>query len=227
MGRPKRVNAGGLVYHVLNRANAQINAQIQVFETSADYAAFERVLTEANEQVPMRLLAHCVMPNHWHLVLWPRNDGDLSKYVGWLTLTHTQRWRASRGNTRKGHLYQSRFKSFVVQPDEHLLSLWHYVEGNPLRAGLVDRAEDWRWSSAWRRRFGDEQARALLADGPVARPGEWWQVINTPQSEADLKAIRRCGSRGAPFGSDAWVRQMVEQYDLATTLRARGRPRKR
>lgn len=128
---------GGLVYHVLNRANGRL----PIFEKNEDYEAFERVLAQAVQRVDIRLLAYCVMPNHWHLVLWPRVDGDLSRFVGWLTLTHTQRWHAHRHTTGSGHLYQGRFKSFPVQTDEHFLAVCRYVERNPLRAGLVSRAE--------------------------------------------------------------------------------------
>ena len=88
MGRPKRAADGGLVYHVLNRANARMT----IFESAADYAAFLQVLEEAVERTQMRLLAYCVMPNHWHLVVWPREDGELSRFMAWLTLTHTHRW---------------------------------------------------------------------------------------------------------------------------------------
>lgn len=85
MGRPPRDARGGIVYHVLNRANARMT----IFEKSPDYAAFEEILQEAVERVDMRLLAYCILPNHWHLVLWPKKDGDLSRFTGWLTLTHT------------------------------------------------------------------------------------------------------------------------------------------
>ncbi|MEO6112095.1 MAG: transposase, partial [Nitrospiraceae bacterium] len=85
MGRPLRAAPGGLVYHVLNRANGRQ----ALFDDDGDYAAFERVLSEAQKRIAMRLLAYCVMPNHWHLVLWPHRDGDLSRFISWLTLTHT------------------------------------------------------------------------------------------------------------------------------------------
>ncbi|MEE8527668.1 MAG: transposase, partial [Gammaproteobacteria bacterium] len=134
------MDVGGIVYHVLNRANAKK----QIFETTGDYKAFEKTLGEASERVNMRILTYCIMPNHWHLVLWPIKDGDLSKFVGWLTLTHTQRWHAFHDTAGTGHLYQGRFKSFPVQSDEHLLMVCRYVERNPLRAGLVRRAEHWR-----------------------------------------------------------------------------------
>src|SRR5262245_4653482 len=166
MGRALRNAAGGWVYHVVNRANARL----PLFEKDGDYDAFERVLAEAVARVPVAVLAYCVMPNHWHLVVRPQRDGDLSRFVGWLTLTHTQRWHAHHHTAGSGHLYQGRFKSFPVQEDEHLLTVCRYVERNPLRAGLVGRAEDWRWSSLWRRERGPEAARALLAEWPVPRP---------------------------------------------------------
>jgi len=154
MGRPLRAALGGIVYHVLNRANARA----RIFHDDADYAAFLRIAAEAVQRVRMRLLAYCVMPNHWHLVLHPRADGDLSRFMGWLTLTHTQRWHAQRHSIGAGHLYQGRFKSFPVQKEVYFLRLCRYVERNALRAGLVQRAEDWPWSSL--------AARRLSAPGP-------------------------------------------------------------
>ncbi len=116
-----------------------------MFEDADDDAAFERVLTAAVERTCTRLLAYCVMPNRRHLVVWPREDEELSDFTGWLTLTHTQRWHAHRHGTGSGHLYQGRFKSFLVQNDDHIETVCRYVERNPLRANLVHRAEDWRW----------------------------------------------------------------------------------
>ena len=132
-GRPQRASAGGWIDHVLNRANAQS----PIFETPEDFEAFERVLAEAVERTGIRLLAYCVLGNHWPLVVWPREDGELSRFVGWLTRTHTQRWHANRKSAGLGHLYQGRFKSFPIQEDEHLLTVCRDVERNALRANLV------------------------------------------------------------------------------------------
>ena len=118
-GRPLRAAPGGGIYHVWNRANGRQG----IFETAGDYEAFERVLIEGHDRVAMRTLAYCVMPNHWHLVVWPRREGDLSRFMAWLTLTHTQRWHAYHHSTGTGHLYQGRFKSFPVQSDEHFLTV--------------------------------------------------------------------------------------------------------
>ena len=103
------------MYHVLNRASGRR----RIFERDKDYLAFERTLAEVQGRVAMRILAWCLMPNHWHLVLWPRQDADLSNYMRLVTLTHTQRWHAHRASAGTGHLYQGRFKSFVVQGDAH------------------------------------------------------------------------------------------------------------
>ena len=220
MGRPLRRTPGDFVYHVLNRANGRL----PLFETDGDYLAFERVLNEASERVAMRILAYGVMPNHWHLVLWPRQDGDLSRFMGWLTLTHTQRWHAHHHTVGHGHLYQGRFKSFVVEQNEYLLTVCRYVERNALRAGLVARAEYWRWGSAWQRSGGSSVVP--LSEMPAERPSDWLQWVNTPQMEAELSAIRQSVTKGQPFGNSLWIDQMVTLWSLGSTLRLRGRPRK-
>src|SRR5260370_3593149 len=141
MGRPLRASLGGYVYHVLNRGNGRRTVCFK----DGDYEAFERILGEALEHDPgMRLLAYTLMPNHWHLVLWPRRDGELSDFGHWLTLTHTQRWHAHYHDIGTGHLYQGRFKSFPIEQDEHFLQVFRDVERNALRAGLVQRGEGGR-----------------------------------------------------------------------------------
>ena len=128
MPRRPRIATGGLVYHVLNRRVGRL----PLFETDRDYAAFERVLEAAIARTGIRLLAYCVMPNHWHLLLWPRGDDALSETLRWLTVTHTQRWHAAHRTAGTGSLYQGRFKSFPVQTDAHFLTVARYVERNAL-----------------------------------------------------------------------------------------------
>jgi putative transposase len=220
MGRPLRTPAGGLVYHALNCANRRA----QLFADAGDYAVFVRTLADAQAEHPMRLLAYCVMPNHWHLVLWPEQDGSLSRFAGWLTLTHTQRWHAYRNSAGSGHVYQGRFKSFVIEADAHLLTVSRYVERNALRAGLVRRAEDWCWGSLWQRLHGDADGRPALATGPVRLAADWAEWVNAPQTLAEEAALRRCARRGEPFGSAAWVERTVESFGLHSTRRPPGRP---
>jgi len=210
------------VYHVLNRGNARM----QIFEDERDYDAFEKVLAEAVERSEMRLLAYCLLPNHWHLLLWPEKDGALSSFVGWLTLTHTQRWHAHRNSAGSGHVYQGRFKSFPVQEDGHLYTVARYVERNALRANLVRRAEAWRWGSLYRWRQGAAADKPQLASWPVPRKASWIEYVNAPQTEAELAAIRRSVERGSPFGGETWTERTLSALSLESTIRPRGRPRK-
>jgi putative transposase len=214
------VSSGGYAYHVLHRAVRKK----RIFAKERDFAAFEEVIGEAKARLPMRILAWCVLSNHWHFVLWPRGDGDLSEFMRWLTVTHTQRWHAAHRTAGTGPLYQGRFKSFPIEEDDHLWSVLRYVERNPLRANLVDEAAGWRWSSLWHR-FGGNKA-GLLDDGPVALPSRWRHYVQTPQTEAELAALRRSVVRGTPFGESSWQERTAKRLNLQSTLRARGRPSK-
>src|SRR5262245_12714084 len=165
------------------------------------------------------------MPNHWHLVVWPEADGELSRHLHWLTLTHTQRWHAHRHTTGTGPLYQGRFKSFPVQADDHYFTVLRYVERNPLRAGLVERSADWRWSSLWHR--GQRTRPAwLCGDGPRPLPRGWAALVDAPQTEAEEEALRESESRGSPFGEAGWRVGAAAALGLESALRPRGRPRK-
>jgi putative transposase len=223
MGRALRAGLGGYVYHVLNRANRRA----AMFQKDGDYAAFERVLDEALDHVPgVRLLSYCLMPNHWHLVVWPSADGELSDFGHWLTLTHTQRWHAHYHHTGTGHLYQGRFKAFPIAEDEHFYSVVRYVERNALRANLVERAEDWRWCSLWRRREHGPRLREILSPWPLAEPPDWVELVNRPQTEAELARLRTSVQRGRPYGAELWTAQVSAALGLVTTIRRRGRPAK-
>ena len=155
MPRRARECPGGLTYHVLNRAVARID----LFKSVKDHEAFQKTLREAHARLPIDVLAYCVMSNHWHLVLRPTRDGDLSKFMQWLTLAHAQRWRTAHKTVGFGPLYQGRFKAFPIQQDEHLMTVLRYVERNPVRAGLIASAKEWRWSSLLRTRRGSWASR--------------------------------------------------------------------
>jgi len=210
------------VFHVLNRRAGAA----ALFEGQADYQAFEQILAEAHERVRMRTLAYCLVPTHWHLVVWPRGDGDLSEFLRWVSVTHAQRWHAAHGTVGTGPLYQGRYKSFPIQKDEHLLTLCRYVERSAVRARLVRRAERWRWSSLWRREFASPEEQAWLSAWPVARPKNWLPLVNAAQTQAAEEAVGRCLARSRPFGTDRWTARMARRLGLERTLRPRGRPRK-
>jgi putative transposase len=225
MPRTNRIAPGGWVFHVLNRGNARM----EIFSKDADYRAFELILRETAERFRMRLLSYCLMPNHWHMVLWPRNDGDLGRFMHRLTITHVRRWHLHRQSVGHGHVYQGLYKSFPIQQDEHFLTVARYVERNPLRAKLVRRAEEWPWCSLDLRQSPASQTaeeRPLLSEWPVDCPANWTKLVNQPQTAAEEEALRRAVQRGRPYGGATWEKQAAGRLGLQSTLRSRGRPRK-
>jgi len=164
---------------VINRGNARA----EVFHKDEDLEASVRIMREAGIRVPMRVVACCLMTNHFHLVLWPRANGDLSRWLHWLLTTHVRRYLGH--DRHSGHVWQGRFKAFPIQRDEHLLTVVRYVERNPLRAGIVERAQDWRWSS-----FQPDAEGPSLDPGPAPRGADWLEFVTTPMTEAEVAAIR-------------------------------------
>ncbi len=221
MPRARRQSPGGFVYHVLNRANGRQ----KIFRSVSDYKAFEKIIAEGLEKIPMRLTGYCLMPNHWHLLLWPYNDGDLSAFMHWITTTHTQRWHAAHNTTGMGHLYQGRFKSFPIQTDSYYLTALRYIEGNPLRAGLVKGSADWIWSSL-AKRTGPAGDGVAVSSGPIELPDNWNKLVDVLPWDDELGRIAYCIARGSPLGRDDWVRKTAERMHLTSTLRPRGRPPK-
>ena len=222
MPRITRTDIGNHCYHVINRANARL----PIFFEEKDYLLFEEVLEEAQEKFSMRILAYCLMPNHFHLVLYPKNDGDMGKFMQWLTLTHTQRWHQANNTKGTGHLYQGRYKSFLIQDDKHLLAVIHYVERNSLRAKLVRKAENWGFCSLARRLSNNPRKKKLLSEWPILEPRDYLSFVNSSQSKEEEESIRGCVTRGRPFGAEEWAVKIIKKFGLEATVRLTGRPKK-
>ena len=222
MTRSARIAPGGMVFHALNR---RVDRRT-LFRERSDYRAFETVLREARSIVPVRICAYALMPNHWHLVLWPVRDGELSTFMHRVTVTHVARWKAHYGSLGEGHLYQDRFKSFPVESNDHYLTLVRYVERNALRAGLVERAEDWPFTSLWRRDARIAAGDPLLSPGPIERPSGWIEHVNEPERAEQLESIAISINRGTPYGTESWRRATARELGIESSLRARGRPKK-
>jgi len=214
-----RAGSGNVVFHVLNRGARRG----QLFYQAADYCAFLRVLVEAQARIAVRILCFILMPNHWHLILWPEQDDDLTDFVQWFTMTHALRWHRAKGTPGTGAVYQGRFRAIPVQNDPHFLTVCRYVERNASRAGLVARAEDWPWSSAW---TGTSPGpRPLLAAWPVERPACWPEWLNAAPQEREVAAIRDAIRRRIPYGEPEWSRETAVRLHLTGGLRGPGRPR--
>jgi putative transposase len=217
MPRTARSISPEYCYHVLNRGNKRA----RIFHEHADYAQFQALIARGQDRLELPILAACLMPNHIHLVVHPRAASDVGAWMHWVFTTHV-RWHHAKYETT-GRLWQGRFKAFAIQADHHLLSVMRYVERNALRAKLVEHAEDWRWGSLAWRKTGEGIA---LGESPVALPSYWRQLVNEPQTDAELAEIRTCVNRQRPFGAQDWVAAQAKALGADQSLAPIGRPRK-
>ena len=160
------------VYHVYDRGNDRRT----IFRTPEEFDFFVEQIRNARAITGVRVLAFCLMPNHWHLLVQPRLPRDLSRFVAWLKQVHTRHFRAAGGTLGEGHLYQARFRSRLLESDDAIVACCRYVERNALSAGMVTRAEDWRWGSLWHRMRPD--LNGLIDPMPVHLPEEWVGIVN-------------------------------------------------
>ena len=220
MPRTARASVGNVCYHVLNRGNGRNT----VFHKDGDYGAFLKLLNEANDRHSMRLLSFCLMPNHFHMVAWPREDGDLSRWMQCLMTSHVRRHHLHYKTS--GHVWQGRFKAFPIQSDEHLLTVLRYVERNPVRAKTIPirKAQKWPWSSAGTPPADYDAVK--LHRGPAKRREDWLTWVNQPLTGPELESLRVSVQRGRPFGSEKWQKRTAKRLDLESTMRPRGRPKK-
>ena len=207
MARAPRIDLGDYVYHIINRSNGRV----KIFHTDTDYQDFEYLLNEIKEDFEMRILAYVIMPNHWHLLLYPKKDGDLSKALQWLGTSHARRHHTRMGTIGGGHLYQGRYKSFLVQNDSHLLTVLKYIERNPVRARLSGKATEWRWGSAYRRLGGTAKEKLLLAESPVDLPHNYRSWIDEAEPAEELKEIRHSINKAVPYGDARFVDNIKPQ----------------
>jgi putative transposase len=228
MARKPRIITPGHIYHVLNRASARLT----IFHKPADYLAFEKILLQAQQKFPVPLLAYALMPNHFHLLLWPQTPAHakrLSDFMRWLTVTHTQRHHAHYHTEGTGHLYQGRFKTFPVEGNFHFRTVARYIEQNPLKAKLVDRAELWPFCSLHHRLHPTPESQQLLApwpEPPKISTAHWLEKVNTLLDPNTTAKIQNAITRGTPFGSPDYIAQTAKAQNLTHTLRPRGRPKK-
>ena len=218
MPRIARGLVDGFIYHVINRGNGQ---QV-VFRKNEDYKAFLRVMKKAKQRYAVKVYSYCLMPDHFHMVLSPVKAQELSRWMQWVMTSHVRRYHHYYGTS--GHVWQGRFKSFIVEQDDHLVTLMRYVEGNPVRAGLVGSATDWAWSS--HRETLGQKSRKLIDEIPIELPGNWERFVDDPLPASELEKLRESVKRQCPYGSASWHSEWSEKLGLESTLRLRGRPKK-
>jgi len=218
MPRIVRGLSANSVYHVLNRGNGKQ----KVFHKEQDYKAFIDLIKESKTKYSMRIFAYCLMPNHFHIILMPIKGEELSKWMQWLMTSHVRRYHKHYGTS--GHIWQGRFKSFIIREDSYLLTAIRYVEGNPVRAGLVGSAQDWLWSS--HRETICERSKLFLSEIPIELPKDWTRYVDKPFNDTELKKLHQSVNRQSPYGALEWQIETAKELGLESTLNSRGRPRK-
>jgi putative transposase len=212
MPRIPRGQLDGQAFHILNRGNDRAT----VFHKSDDFRAFIDLLAEAKVRTPVRTAAFCILSNHFHLVVEPERNANLSEFMHWWFTSHVRRYHSHHGTS--GHVWQGRFKSFPIQKDDHFLTVVRYVLQNPVRARLTQRPDEWRWSSL--------HYPELVDPWPVPEPqGDDW--LKSPLPEPELNRLRASAQRQTPFGDAHWQQGLASLLGLESTLRPRGRPPKR
>jgi putative transposase len=212
--KPRPKDVGGVVFHVMNRA---VIGQV-LFTGPADYDAFMALARRAQRRTKIRILAYCLMPNHWHFAVWVEHDAQLRAFIGWLSTVHAMHVRTWTGTRGRGAVYQDRYLAVPVEAETYYYRLIRYIERNAARAGLVDRPEEWPWGSAAALGGVDDIG---LAEWPVDRPSHWLDFINDEDTVTDLALIRaRTQAR------QAITRQRLGVEKLAVPMRD-GRRRNR
>jgi putative transposase len=218
MPRIARGLADNQIYHIINRGNRRE----AVFHDNYDYEKFLKLIIESKEKYAIKIYAYCLMPNHFHLVIYTKYADSLSQAMHWISSSYV-RYYNKRYNI-SGHLWQGRYKSFIVQEDSYLLVLLKYVEANPKRARIVKDCIDYKYSSANNRIKNNEN---LITDEvPILLPDDWYAYINSDEKITDIESIRNCINRQAPLGDKNWKYMVSKQYNLESTMNPRGRPKK-
>lgn len=215
MARVSRIQTAKTCFHVLNRANSKLH----IFRKQIDYKEFIDLLIRSLEKYEIDIYAYILMPTHWHIVCSGRRDGEISKWMAWLQMMHTRLWHRRHKTTGRGHFYQGRFKSFIIQEDLYFLKVCRYVERNASRACLVYAAEDWRWSSL------SKLNSVQISKWPVDKPKNYLEFVNKSVAYTELESIRKSIVKSRPYGEIGWVKLVAKINNIEQSLRKVGRKR--
>lgn len=191
-----------------------------MFHKKGDYESFISLISEATHNIPIKIFGYCLMPNHFHLIVMPLQGEDLSRWMQWVMTSHVRRYHTHYGSS--GHVWQGRFKSFIVQEDDHLLMVLRYVEGNPVRANIVSSVKDWKWSS-YQKRY-QKVKDPLLTDPPMGLPDNWQKYVDEPMTLKETEKLKESIQRQRPFGLPDWQIRICKELNLQSTMAPRGRP---
>jgi putative transposase len=220
MPRRPRHELTGIAFHVMNRAVQGT----QLFRVDRDFESFAEIVSEGLDRIGhrVRIFSYEVMSNHFHFGLSCDRVADISTFMHWTVGKHANHWAGAHNARGRGYVYQGRFKCVPVQTSTSLIRVCRYIERNALRKNLVKAAEDWTWGSLFAR--CNNRHPIPLSPWPILQPENWIEFVNTPQTEPELRDLRRCIRRDQPIGNDDWARTVAPLLGL--TMRPVGRPKK-
>ena len=217
MARLARFVQPGVPHHITQRGNRRQ----ATFFSDHDYALYHDLVAEGCRSAGVACWAYCLMPNHVHLILVPEDEGGLRRALGEAHRRYTRAVNFREG--WRGYLWQGRFASFPMD-EAHLLACVRYVELNPVRARLVERPEDWRWSSAAAHLAG--HGDGLFDAAPMLdRVTDWRALLDSGLDEAEHRAIQAHERIGRPLGASAWIERLERLSGRRLARRPAGRPR--
>lgn len=221
MPRPNRIHLPGIAHHVTQRGN-QRN---QVFFQPEDYSLYVSLLRRHARQAGVSISAYCLMPNHVHLVATPSSSGSLGPFMQRLQSDYS-RWLNLKLD-RSGHTWQSRYYAAALD-ERHFWAAMAYVEQNPRRAGLVESAGQWLWSSARAHLVDcDENWLDFATWRNCTSPAFWQSALDLSLHDAALlERIRESTRRGRPIGDDDFEDRVARELNIDLKPRPKGRPRK-
>jgi putative transposase len=184
MPRSRRYSPPDSLHHIINRGNDRRC----LFDSPEEFEGFLDLMSWAKGQCPLRILAYALIENHFHFVVWPETEHAIELFMHRLSTTHAVRRRRVTGTVGHGHIYQGRYRGFIIDSESYYYRALRYVEANPLRAKLVRTAKDWPWSSLTERLGRD---RGILDEGPLALPDNWAELVDEPLPQEFLDDIRK------------------------------------
>jgi putative transposase len=222
MPRRARIVAVGLPHHITQRGNFSQ----AVFENDKDRERYLSWIQEYSAKYKLSNLAYCLMPNHIHFISIPRQEESLARTFNTAHMRYSQ--YANRKNQRSGHLWQGRFFSCVLD-GQHLVAAARYIERNPVRAKLVDKPWQWKWSSA---AFHAQRGKSSITLEDIfkfieIRPLEWEKLMIATEDKDTVESIKRHTLVGRPLGNSHFLETMEKRFQIKLPVLRRGRPASR
>jgi putative transposase len=220
----KRPDYSNYIVHAMNRKVERRT----LFHSNDDYNEFRSLLNIALRKYKLRILEWTIMPNHWHLLLWPEGKEQLPQFMRWLTSMHARVIRGKTETVGNGAVYQGRYRSSFVKQGIHLDRIRNYIAMNPVKANLVSHSSDWLWGSARRVLAQQDHSNIILSAGPQPISNNLEQLLTDIKylDQTQRKTLSQMLHQEIPYGDEEWVEQIIRDNNIEHLINPVGRPKK-